>query len=254
MRLSSTGCHTPGSELSCCHVGSTRWRVKAICERKWNVEIANDFHSSIFRPLSLWRSLDMRLNPSSPTATFPKRSSSCLRQSASVSSQQSTAYRRSFRWKFKTYSQLESSSRWCQSLSWASGRSSREIWITLSGLGMGTTSPSISRTPSCRDCLRSAVGIIWTLWLESFRIHTSEKSFHSTATLCMIDNFCDFHRNLPRAIYIGMPIVTIIYVLTNLAYFAVIPGDEMKASLAVAVVSRRWRRFSVKKIFKYFSQ
>jgi hypothetical protein len=34
-----------------------------------------------------------------------------------------------------------------------------------------------------------------------------------------------------------MPIVTIIYVLTNLAYFAVIPGEEMKASLAVAVVS-----------------
>lgn len=44
-------------------------------------------------------------------------------------------------------------------------------------------------------------------------------------------------RNLPRAIYIGMPIVTIIYVLTNLSYFAVIPGDEMKSSLAVAVVS-----------------
>jgi solute carrier family 7 (L-type amino acid transporter), member 5 len=34
-----------------------------------------------------------------------------------------------------------------------------------------------------------------------------------------------------------MPIVTIIYVLTNLSYFVVIPGDEMKASLAVAVVS-----------------
>lgn len=34
-----------------------------------------------------------------------------------------------------------------------------------------------------------------------------------------------------------MPIVTIIYVLTNLSYFAVIPGDEMKSSLAVAVVS-----------------
>lgn len=44
-------------------------------------------------------------------------------------------------------------------------------------------------------------------------------------------------RNLPRAIYIGMPIVTIIYVLTNVSYFAVIPGDEMKSSLAVAVVS-----------------
>lgn len=48
---------------------------------------------------------------------------------------------------------------------------------------------------------------------------------------------CFFNRNLPRAIYIGMPIVTIIYVLTNLAYFVVIPGDEMKTSVAVAVVS-----------------
>lgn len=34
-----------------------------------------------------------------------------------------------------------------------------------------------------------------------------------------------------------MPIVTIIYVLTNLAYFAVLTGAEMKSSLAVAVVS-----------------
>lgn len=41
-----------------------------------------------------------------------------------------------------------------------------------------------------------------------------------------------------------MPIVTIIYVLTNLSYFAVIPGDEMKSSLAVAVVS-------VQKIMKF---
>lgn len=45
------------------------------------------------------------------------------------------------------------------------------------------------------------------------------------------------NRNLPRAIYIGMPIVTIIYVLTNLAYFVVIPGNEMKDNVAVAVVS-----------------
>lgn len=47
-----------------------------------------------------------------------------------------------------------------------------------------------------------------------------------------------FNRNLPRAIYIGMPIVTVIYVLTNLAFFAVIPADEMKDNVAVAVVSK----------------
>jgi amino acid transporter len=62
-----------------------------------------------------------------------------------------------------------------------------------------------------------------------------------------------FPRNLPRAIYIGMPIVTIIYVLTNLAYFVVIPGDEMKASLAVAVVSHRKYFFTNSLNFTLFS-
>lgn len=45
----------------------------------------------------------------------------------------------------------------------------------------------------------------------------------------------DPYRNLPRAIWIAMPLVTIIYVLVNLAYFAVVSRDEMLASVAVAV-------------------
>lgn len=45
-----------------------------------------------------------------------------------------------------------------------------------------------------------------------------------------------FHfRNLPRAIWIAMPLVTTIYVLVNLAYFAVVSREEMLASVAVAV-------------------
>lgn len=43
-------------------------------------------------------------------------------------------------------------------------------------------------------------------------------------------------RNLPRAIWIGLPLVTGIYVLANIAYFIVLTPQEMIQSPAVAVV------------------
>ncbi|XP_054165298.1 Y+L amino acid transporter 2-like [Oppia nitens] len=43
------------------------------------------------------------------------------------------------------------------------------------------------------------------------------------------------YKNLPRAIYISLPLVTIVYLLANIAYFAVLTADQVLTSNAVAV-------------------
>lgn len=45
------------------------------------------------------------------------------------------------------------------------------------------------------------------------------------------------NRNLPRAIYISIPLVTLVYAMTNIAYFSSMTPQELLASNAVAVVS-----------------
>lgn len=45
------------------------------------------------------------------------------------------------------------------------------------------------------------------------------------------------HRNLPRAIFISIPLVTFVYVFANIAYVTAMSPQELLASNAVAVVS-----------------
>ncbi|XP_038222521.1 large neutral amino acids transporter small subunit 1 [Zerene cesonia] len=45
----------------------------------------------------------------------------------------------------------------------------------------------------------------------------------------------DPYKNLPKAICISMPVVTLVYALTNVAFFAVLTNDEIMSSEAVAV-------------------
>lgn len=64
------------------------------------------------------------------------------------------------------------------------------------------------------------------------------KSFVNFTTTQLNMNLLHFLRNLPRAILISMPIVTVVYLMANIAYFAAMSPEELLASDAVAVVSK----------------
>lgn len=63
----------------------------------------------------------------------------------------------------------------------------------------------------------------------------------------MTEELRDPYKNLPRAIYISLPLVTAIYVLANMAYVAVLTPQAILSSDAIAVVSVEFRVFPADK-------
>ncbi len=53
----------------------------------------------------------------------------------------------------------------------------------------------------------------------------------------MTEELKDPFVNLPKAIYLSLPVVTILYILANVSYLAVLNPTELMASNAIAVVS-----------------
>lgn len=71
---------------------------------------------------------------------------------------------------------------------------------------------------------------------EPYHVHLKQfAATHFTNVGCVV---C--YSNLPRAIIIGLPLVTICYMLVNVSYLAVMSIDELLASETVAVVSIAW--------------
>ena len=52
-----------------------------------------------------------------------------------------------------------------------------------------------------------------------------------------MSNWYFFNRTIPIALFIGIPVVAVCYLLVNIAFFAVLSYEEILSAEAVALVS-----------------
>jgi len=60
--------------------------------------------------------------------------------------------------------------------------------------------------------------------------------FYRNCLNFVVEELKDPYKNLPRAIGISMPIITLVYAMANVAYLVVLTPEELLSSNAVAVV------------------
>lgn len=61
-------------------------------------------------------------------------------------------------------------------------------------------------------------------------------NYHRNCLNFVVEELKDPYKNLPRAIGISMPIITLVYAMANVAYLIVLTPEELLSSNAVAVV------------------
>ncbi|KAH3842181.1 large neutral amino acids transporter small subunit 1-like [Dreissena polymorpha] len=110
---------------------------------------------------------------------------------------------------------------------------------------------------SCKLCALFMIIIIGFIWIgkgdvDNFKDSFTDSDFSAgSIAIAFYSGFWAFggwsylnflteeliepHKNLPRAIVISITIVTVVYLVANIAYFAVLTPSEMLASSAVAV-------------------
>ena len=89
------------------------------------------------------------------------------------------------------------------------------------------------------------------MWLESTLYQRRINQYLTPNDACNVakTQYCKYYyhqdcsrvfsnsRNLPRAIFLGIPLVTVVYLLTNISYYTVLSPHALLESSAVAVVS-----------------
>ena|SRR6218665_1750190 len=97
----------------------------------------------------------------------------------------------------------------------------------------------ISATSRVRlgDWLQKLAPVSKDRWQVYFPVCRDEHFLYFPTTNNNCFHAVVIYRNLPLAIVIGVPLVMILYTLTNISYFTVMSVEELIASPAVAIVS-----------------
>ena len=89
-------------------------------------------------------------------------------------------------------------------------------------------------TASIYMCIQNSIMMRYIQFLYHMYFH--KKVILSWSVLCIINYYVYIFRNCPKAIWISISLVTVVYTFANVAYFTTVSREEVLSGAAVAVV------------------